>query len=125
MKNKTMIAGVVLGVVGAGLLALFVAQAGGSAPAKAESTVTALVVDEDLAAGMDVAEVAARVREEAVPVSLAPVSRIANLDDIDGQKVARAVGAGEILAASQFAATGPGAGGFVVPEGYEAVTVEA
>lgn len=123
MKNKTTIAGAVLGVVGAALLALFVAQAGGSAEAGA--TVAALVVDQDLEAGMDAAAVAGRVREDTVPQSLAPVGRITDLEEVQGQKVVRAIGAGEILTASQFAAAGPVAGGVVVPEGYEAITLEA
>lgn len=123
IKNKTTIAGAALGIVGAGLLALFVAQSGGSA--QAEATVTALVVEEDLAPGMDADEVGARVREDDVPASVAPQSRITDLAELDGRKVVRAVGAGEILTASQFAGAGPGAGGVVVPAGYEAVTVEA
>lgn len=123
MKNKTTIAGVLLGVIGAGLLALFVAQAAGTA--EAEATVTALVASDDLAPGMGAEQIAAHVREAAVPASLAPAQRIADLDDLEGQKVVRAVGAGEILTASQFAGSGPTAGGLVVPAGYEAMTLEA
>ncbi|MEX2621039.1 MAG: Flp pilus assembly protein CpaB [Egibacteraceae bacterium] len=123
MKNKTTIAGVLLGVIGAGLLALFVAQAGGTA--EAEATVPALVASDDLAPGMDAEQVATRIREAEVPASLAPVSRVTDLDDLDGQKVVRTVGAGEILTASQFAGAGPAAGGLVVPAGYEAMTLEA
>lgn len=123
MKNKTMIAGAVLGVIGAGLLALFVAQLGGSA--QAESTVTALVVDQDLSPGMSVDEVGARIREGDVPESMAPASRVTDLDEIKGQRVVRPVGVGEVLTTSQFASGGPGAGGVVVPAGYEAITLEA
>ncbi|HVL98492.1 MAG TPA: Flp pilus assembly protein CpaB [Egibacteraceae bacterium] len=123
MRNKTTLAGAVLGVIGAGLLALFVAQAAG--PAKAEATVTALVVNDGLAPGMGAPEVGARVREAEVPASLAPAGRIVDLDELAGRKVVRSVGAGEILTASQFAAAGPAAGGLVVPSGYEAITLEA
>ncbi|HVM13075.1 MAG TPA: Flp pilus assembly protein CpaB [Egibacteraceae bacterium] len=122
MKNKTTIAGAVLGVIGAGLLALFVAQAGG---AQAEETVVALVVQEDLAPGMGVDGIRDRVAEADVPVSLAPSTRITDLEDVKGKEVVRTVGAGEILSASQFAAAGPVAGGLVVPQGYEAMTLEA
>lgn len=123
MKNKTMIAGAVLGVLGAALLAVFVAQAAGSA--KAEPTVTALVVDQDLAPGMSIEEVRDLVREDDVPESMAPAGRITDLDELQGQKVVRPVGAGEVLTASQFAGAGPVAGGVVVPTGYEAITLEA
>lgn len=125
MKNKTTIAGIILGVIGAGLLALFVAQAGGTA--EAEATVTAFVASDDVAAGMGAEQIAARVREAEVPVSLAPVNRITTLDELAGQKAVRTVGTGEILAASQFtgATGGPNAGGLVVPAGYEAMTLEA
>lgn len=123
MKNKATIAGAVLGLLGAGLLALFVSQSGTSAGA--EDAVTAMVASDDLVAGMSAEEVASRIREAEVPASLAPVSRITDLAEIDGRKVVRAVGAGEILTASQFAAAGPVAGGVVVPAGYEAITLEA
>lgn len=123
MKNKTTIAGVILGVIGAGLLALFVAQAGGTA--EAEATVPALLASDDLAPGMTAEEVAARSSEAEVPASFAPATRVTTLDELAGQKVVRAVGAGEILVASQFSDGGPAAGGLVVPAGYEAMTLEA
>lgn len=124
MKNKTTIAGAVLGLLGAGLLALFVSQAGGTS-AEAEDTVTALVAADDLSKGMTADQVGALVREAEVPASLAPGSRILSLDELEGRQVVRAVGAGEMLTAAQFAAAGPLAGGLVVPEGYEAMTLEA
>jgi pilus assembly protein CpaB len=122
MKNKTTIAGAVLGVIGAGLLALFVAQAGG---AKAEETIIAFVVQEDLAPGMGLDDVRSRVGETDVPVSLAPSARITDFEELQGKEVVRAVSTGEILTASQFASAGPAAGGLVVPAGYEAMSVEA
>lgn len=122
MKNKTAIAGAVLGVIGAGLLMLFVAQASG---AKAEETIVAWVAQEDLAPGTAVDDLRDRVAETDVPVSLAPATRITDLADLDGKEVVRSVGAGEILTTSQFAAAGPVAGGLVVPAGYEAMTLEA
>lgn len=124
MKNKTTIAGAVLGLLGAGLVALFVSQSGGPS-AEAQDTVAALVAADDLSAGMTAEEVGTRVREAQVPASLAPASRIVSLDDLDGRQVVRAVGSGEMLTASQFAAAGPLSGGLVVPEGYEAMSLEA
>lgn len=126
MKNKTTIAGAVLGLLGAGLLALFVAQAASSASAQGDGeTVVALVVQDDLTAGMGAEEVAARVAEAEVPASLAPAQRVTNLDELADREVVRTVGTGEILTASQFAGAGPMAGGLVVPPGYEAMTLEA
>lgn len=124
MKNKTTIAGAVLGLLGAALLALFVSQSGSSS-AGAEDTVTALVASADLVAGMSAEEVGGRIREAQVPASLAPETRITSLDDLHGRKVVRAVGTGEMLTASQFAAAGPFSGGLVVPAGYEAMSLEA
>lgn len=126
MKNKTTIAGAVLGVLGAALLSLFVAQAASSAGAQGgEDTVTALVARDDLTSGMGAEQIATRVVETDVPASLAPARRITNVDELAGRQVVRTVGAGEILAESQFAGAGPVAGGLVVPAGYEAMTLEA
>ena len=125
MKNKTTIAGAVLGVLGAALLALFVAQASSSAGAQGEDAVSALVVQQDLTPGMNAEQIATRVAEKQVPETLAPARRITNLDELAGREVVRTVGAGEILAESQFAGAGPVAGGLVVPAGYEAMTLEA
>lgn len=125
MKNKTTIAGAVLGLLGAGLLALFVAQAASSAGAEGGGdTVVAFVAQEDLGPGMGAEDLVGKVAEQAVPTSLAPARRVTSLDEVTGQLV-RPVGAGEILSHSQFASAGPGAGGVVVPAGYEAVTLEA
>jgi pilus assembly protein CpaB len=122
--NRTTLLGAALAVTGALLLALFVARAGG-ARAAAEPTVPALVVAEALAPGMTVDDVRGRVRESAVPASLAPARRVADLADVKGLAVLRPVGEGEMLTADQFAEPGPVAGGLVVPAGYEALAVEA
>lgn len=125
MKNKTTIAGAVLGIIGAGLLALFVFQSGSPAEAEAEPTVTAFVASEKLTPGMGGEAVAARIRQADVPASLAPESRIASLDDLAGRRVVRAVAANEILTTAQLAADGPSAAGLIVPAGYEAMSLEA
>lgn len=125
MKNKTMIAGVLVGVLGAGLLLMFVAQAGGAAEDGASTS--AYLVTEDLEPGMTPAEVRERVEAGEVPGRLAPERRVTDLADLEGQEVVRRVGSGEILSADQFSPPGPAATGqgVVVPSGYEAITVEA
>lgn len=123
-KNKTMVAGGLVALLGAGLLALFVAQAGGSASAE-EATAKAYVLTESLPAGTAAEQVRERVSETLVPESLAAESRVTDFADVDGKKLLRPVGEGEILHTGQFAAPGPASGGLVVPAGYEAMTVEA
>lgn len=123
-KNKTVLAGGLVALLGAGLLALFVAQAGGRAGAE-EATAKAYVVTESLRAGMVVDEVRQHVSETLVPQSLAAERRVTDFADIQGKRLSRPVGEGEILHADQFAAAGPLSGGLVVPDGYEAITLEA
>lgn len=123
MKNKTTLMGAALGLVGAVLLMLFVAQAGGAAGD--EATTPAYVVTEDLEPGMGPEEISGRVEASEVPERNAPEQRITDLDDLAGKETVRTVGVGEVLTATQVAEPGPLAGGVVVPDGYEAVTVEA
>lgn len=125
MKNKTMIAGVLVGLLGAGLLLVFVAQAGGASEDGASTP--AYLVTEDLEPGMTPAQVRERVEAGEVPERLAPERRVTDLADLEGQEVVRRVGTGEVLSADQFSPPGPAAagGGVVVPSGYEAITVEA
>lgn len=122
--NKTVVAGGIVALLGAGLLALFVAQAAGKAGAE-EPTAVAYVVTERLRAGTDVDAVRERVRETMVPESLAAEGRVTDFAAVDGKKLVRPVGEGEILHTDQFASAGPVSGGLVVPAGYEAITVEA
>lgn len=123
MKNKTTLMGAALGLVGAVLLMLFVAQAGGAAGD--EATTSAYVVTENLEPGMGPDEIRGRVEASEVPERTAPQQRITDLDELDGKEIVRPVGVGELLTATQVAEPGPLAGGVVVPDGYEAVTVEA
>lgn len=122
--NKTVLAGGVVALLGAGLLALFVAQAAGKAGAE-EPTAVAYVVTERLRAGTDVDGVRERVRETMVPESLAAEGRVTDFAAVEGKKLVRPVGEGEILHTDQFASAGPVSGGLVVPAGYEAITLEA
>lgn len=121
--NKTVIAGAVVALLGAGLLALFVAQAAGGGGQRA--TAVAYVAAEPLTAGMDAEEIRSRVEQTRVPTSLAAERRVTDFADIEGQRLLRALGEGEILHADQFAHAGPASGGLVVPSGYEAISVEA
>lgn len=121
--RRLALAGAVVGLVGALLLALFVAQSG-RARAQ-EPTVDALIVTQPLSPGMGAEAVAGRVRTVDVPADLAPRNRIQRPADLADRQVVRAVGEGELLTAEQFAVPGPVAGGLVVPAGYEAVAVEA
>lgn len=123
MKNKTTLMGAALGLVGAVLLILFVAQAGGAAGD--EATTPAYVVTENLEPGMSAEEISGRVEATQVPERTAPQQRITDLDDLAGKEIVRTVGVGEVLTATQLAEPGPLSGGVVVPAGYEAVTVEA
>lgn len=125
MKNKTMIAGALVGLLGAVLLLVFVAQTGG-ASGEDGATTPAYVVTDPLEPGMAPDQVSERVEAGEVPERLAPERRVTDLDDLEGQEVVREVGTGEVLSADQFSAPGPAAaGGVVVPSGYEAITVEA
>jgi Flp pilus assembly protein CpaB len=120
MRNRTTLVGGMLGALGALLLGLLVLKPDSGAPA-----VTAYVVREALAPGMDADEVGARVRATEVPGDLLPQRRIQELQELGDRQIVRAVGPGEILTLDQFASAGPVAGGVVVPAGYEAVTIEA
>lgn len=120
--NRTTLAGVVLGVLGAGLLTLFVVDSGSS---QDEPTVPAFVVAGDLEAGMRPEELASRVERRQLPESLAPAHRVRDLDEVAGRELVRPVGEGEVLTTDQLAEPGPAAGGLVVPAGYEALSVEA
>lgn len=122
--NRVALLGVLLGLAGAGLLALFVA-AGRSVPAASPATTAALIVSEALAPGMTAEEVAAKVREVQVPDTLVPERRVLDVAGLHNQRIVRPVGPGEVLTFDQFAPPGPQTGGLVVADGFEALTVEA
>lgn len=121
--NRITIAGAVLGVLGAGLLAVFVVQTSGSADN--EPTVSAFVVTEDLPAGLAGGQLSDRVERRELPESLAPNRAVRDLDEVAGTEVVRPVGVGEVLTQDQLADPGPASGGLVVPDGYEALSIEA
>lgn len=121
--NRTMIAGALLGVLGAALLAVFVVQTSGSTDN--EPTVSAFVVAEDLPAGLSGAQLGDRVERRELPESLAPARAVRNLDEVADAEVVRPVGVGEVLTRDQLADAGPASGGLVIPDGHEALSVEA
>lgn len=121
--NRTMIAGALLGVLGAALLAVFVVQASGSIDD--EPTVTAFVVAENLPAGLSGGQLRDRVERRELPESLTPARAVRNLDEVAGAEVVRPVGIGEVLTKDQLADAGPASGGLVISDGHEALSVEA
>lgn len=122
--NRTALIGLAVGLVGAILLGLFVATTSRSR-APEEGTVTAFRTIEAMPAGTTADQVAARVEQVEVPESLAPENRLTDLASVAGQRLVRPLGAGELLTRLQFSPPGPAAGGAIVPDGYEAISVEA
>lgn len=121
--NRIALAGVALGVVGAVLLTLFVANA--DTGPDDEPARQVLVAAADLLPGTAAQAVAGSTEAVDVPQSLAPERALATLADVEGQEVLRRVGPGEILTRDMFAAPGPASGGVVVPAGWEAISLEA
>ena len=122
-RNRLALLGIAFGIAGAALLALFVSTSGSTADVPTAQVLVA--PDAGIASGSaadGLAQVAV-VRE--VPVDVVPARAIADPAELAGQRAVRAVGPGEILTTDQFAAPGPAVGGFIVPEGWEAVSVEA
>lgn len=122
-SNRTILAGLAAGIIGAVLLGLFVAT--GPSPSEAsEPTVPVYVAAAAIDADTRTEGLGAAVRTADAPASLVPQRRVTDLEQLAGQRALRPIGPGEILTTDQFGAPGPAPGGFVVPDGYEAVSVE-
>lgn len=121
--DRLALIGIVLGLAGASLLALFLVRGQGEA---AEETATVLVAGVDGVAPNTGAEaLPALLEPREVPLDLVPQNALAAAEDVTGQRAVRRIGPGEILTRDQFGAAGPSAGGVIVEEGWEALTVEA
>lgn len=121
--NRLALIGIIFGIAGAVLLALFVTSSSGSV---SEERMAVLVAgDRGIQPGTDAGEVATMAELREVPLDVVPDRAISTTTDVEGQRVARPVGPGEILTVDQFAPVGPASGGVVVPEGWEAVSIEA
>lgn len=121
--NRLAIIGVLFGLAGAVLLALFVANSSGGTSEEVQAVFVA--GGDGIQAGTDAADLAAYAELREVPVDVAPTRALVSTEDVTGQRVSRPIGPGEILTVDQFAPIGPASGGVVVPEGWEAVSVEA
>lgn len=123
-SNRLAMIGIVFGIAGAALLALFVATSGqeGEDVPVAQVLVAA---DAGIAAGTTTESLGGLAVTREIPVDVVPARAITTAAAVAGQRAVRAVGPGEILTTDQFAAPGPAVGGFLVPEGWEAVSVEA
>ncbi len=123
-SNTTAVIGLVVGLIGAILLGLFVARStDGDVPADA---VTVLVAATDITANTPATSLtAAQVETRDVPGDLRPVTAVDDVAALEGQLAVRTIGRGEILSTTMFAAAGPVAGGVIVEEGYEAISVQA
>lgn len=121
--NRLALLGVLLGLAGAVLLALFVTTS--SDDASGETMTVYVAGDAGILPGTLAEEVATVAELRDVPVDVVPARALASATDITGQRAARPIGPGEILTADQFSVVGPAAGGVVVPEGWEVISVEA
>ena len=121
--NRLALVGILLGLAGTVLLALFVTSSSGEKAG--ETAAVWMASDAGIAAGTPAEEVAAAAVLRDVPLDLVPARALIGPDDVVGQQVSRPLGPGEILTADQFAPVGPAAGGLVVPEGWEVLSVEA
>ncbi|CAN5261281.1 hypothetical protein BH23ACT9_BH23ACT9_36450 [soil metagenome] len=123
-SNKLALLGIAFGIAGAALLALFVSTSG--TPSVDVPTAEVFVAAESgIGAGTTAENLGGLALVREIPLDVVPGRAITSTADIAGQRAVRAVGPGEILTTDQFAAPGPAVGGFLVPEGWEAVSVEA
>ena len=121
--NRLALVGVLLGVAGAVLLALFVTTSSGDPVG--ETTRVYVAGDAGILAGTTAEAVGTVAELREVPVDVAPARALTSTEDVAGQVASRPIGPGEILTADQFSLAGPAAGGVVVPEGWEVVSIEA
>lgn len=117
--------GIMLGLTGAVLLAVLVTRGGTATPGDVPTTAVWVATDEGIPAGTPGEDLPRMLQLREVPADVVPARAVEDTATLLGQRAARTVGPGEILTGDQFAAVGPALGGVVVPEGWEAVSVEA
>lgn len=124
-SNTTALLGLVVGLIGAVLVGLFVANSTGGSADDGEA-IDVLVAAMPIPANLPADELSGtQVTTLRVPVAVRPASALTDVALLGGQRTLRPIGEGEILTTTQFGLAGPTAGGLVVEEGYEVMTVEA
>lgn len=98
---------------------------GRSVESSAKHTVSAWTAADTIAPGTKGEEVAKRVTQVKVPVSLRPDIAIAAPGDLNGRIAVRQIAKGEVITGAQFGATGTAAQPTVIqiPPGYNAVSL--
>ena len=122
-SSRLTILGVVLGLAGAALLALFLVS--GSGQSSGDQVSVLVAADGGVPLGTTADALGELLESREVPADVAPARAVADLAELTGQRVARPIGPGEIITIDQFGQPGPATGGVIVEEGWEAITVSA
>jgi Flp pilus assembly protein CpaB len=124
MRRQTLLltAGLLLGLMGAGLTFTYVKGVEGRAASKSE-VVTAYVATEAISAGTPGSAIAAQIEEKDIPRAYLAPGALTSLDSVHGQYTTRAVLPGQTLTASDFGTVGQTRGRLPIPKGYEAVSL--
>jgi pilus assembly protein CpaB len=124
MRRQTLLltAGLLLGLLGAGLTFTYVRGVEGRAASKSEM-VTAYAARETIPAGIPASSVAGFVEQTDVPRAYLAPGALTTLNGIDGQFTVRRILPGQTLTATDFGTVGASRGQLPIPKGYEAVAI--
>lgn len=124
MRRQTLFltAGLVLGLLGAGLTFTYVKAVENRAESKSE-LVTAYVAKEPIPAGTPGKAVATLIEEREIPRAYLAPAALESIDTVGAQYTLRQILAGETLTANDFGTVGQSEGRLPIPKDHEAVAI--